>query len=184
MSVGDVKIPRRDFEAPDYLEHPYKTEEEIHARIDELKEMRARMDPEKQFFGLKRLGSSYSIVEPYAFFDGPTEHQRVFNRVVIWGGAFLVCHAAGVLWAKSLTKATWTTGIIRGMMAWPFVGFGAESVGKYITDRRKKKQEIYFHYALMHEDQFPRIERKKYGEILDDWPAKRSLNKLAKSWPW
>lgn len=186
---------------PDDVQH--RSEDDIKARLEELKAKRESFDPKTQFTGLRRLGASYTIAEPLAFFDGPTEEQRKLNYALIYGGCGLVT-ALGVMMTYKLKGGAYLTGLARGAAVAPFGAYGFGKFNEYIIKSSKRKNNILLHYALLNEHEFPVIgklfsnigthwklycsvghslfsyslstERKKYGEVIQNWTPHRSLN--------
>ena len=134
----------------------YRTEDEIKARIDEFHARRETFDPKKHFTGLSRLGSSYTVAEPLALFDGPTPDQRKLTYALIYGGSAFITVVAFLGNAK-IKRASYLTGLTRGLMFAPVFAWGASKFYDYISEVTARKNKILLHYALLHENDFPVI---------------------------
>lgn len=188
------QIIRSRSEVPTDVE--YRTIEDLKARLQELKEKKDSLDKKKHFTGLSRLGSRYTVAEPFAFFDGPTEDQRKLEYGLVYGGGALAMFTAMVLGNKT-KHAKYLTGVLRGLAVAPFGAIFCGEIYKWNIRRQTKVNNVLLHYALLHEKDFPVIgklflifvvlsktnklifkERKKFGEIIRDWVPQRSLHHL------
>ena len=182
--------------------HPHDvqtpTEDEIRARIEELKAKRNSFDPKTQFTGLRRLGPTYTVAEPFAYFDGASADQNRISYALVYGGFGMITYL-GIIWGHKIMNSPFLTGMVRGLISAPIGAYFGGKMYDWNTKRLQRKNNILFHYALLHEKDFPVIgiiisfifrlilnysfifvERKKYGDIIQDWTAHRSLNILGK----
>lgn len=147
-------IQRGRVEVPTDVE--YRTIEELKARLQELKEKKESLDRKTQFTGLSRLGSRYTVAEPFAFFDGPTEDQRKLEYGLVYGGGALTMFTAMVLGSKT-QHARYLTGIFRGLLVAPIGAIFCGELYKWNVRRQTKVNNVLLHYALLHEKDFPVI---------------------------
>lgn len=175
-----------------------RSEAEVLERLEELKANKEKFDPETQFTGLRRIGSKCTVAEPLAYFDWPRPDKEVGTRqlmqIIVGFSGFITSVAL-----FRLKKATYLTGLSTGVLLSIPTGY----IGGLAFDVKRKymkdKRAMLLHYAILNENNFPLIrkfkfefwcynsyftffpERKRFGEILKDWPTQRSLNVLGKN---
>lgn len=174
--MGEVERTR-EFIPNDILE-PSLSEraQRIDERIEELRAKRESFDKETQFVGIRRLPKEYSVVEPFAYFDGPSEYQLRFEKYssIAIGSAIGI---TGVILANKYRNVSYVIGLLRGMATGGPIGGYLGYLGfDFKTKLAKRKHETYFSYALVHENDFPKIERKKFNDVIYDFQTHRSLN--------
>lgn len=145
----------REFLPNDIIE-PSLTErrQRVNERIEELAANKQKFDNEKQFVGIRRLGPTYTIAEPFAYFDSPSVDKLKFDKYTLMGIAFSI--------------TTFTTTIILRTRNYPyFIATGRGFLfsipavfitGKLYDFRRQanlKRHNTFLSYALLHENDFP-----------------------------
>jgi len=132
-------------------------------------------DPVRDFVGIKRLGSSYHFLDPFFKFDGIPHDMKQFDRYfypLVVGSSCLVF---GVMQNYMSRRPLY--GSLVSALAWTAVGVG---IGFYAyhnqQTRAKERDAVMVHYMLLHEHDFPKIERKKFGEIMKPWIPFRTMD--------
>ena len=153
IEVGNLIKRTRTFDPDDTT---FRTEDEIKERLQELNEKRASFDPKTQFCGLRRIGSSYTVAEPFAFFDGPTPNPPKLNYHLGYL-AFGMVGLVGFMMDYKVRHGSYLTGLARGLIAAPVFAYLGSKFYAYHISYQKRKMDILFHYALMKENELPRI---------------------------
>nr|XP_027194168.1 uncharacterized protein LOC113788903 [Dermatophagoides pteronyssinus] len=166
----------REFIPNDIIEPSLSEREKlIDERIEELRKKRESFDPETEFVGIRRLGSSYTAAEPFAYFDGPSQHQLRFVHVTYIGLTSMVM-AGATIFAFHLKTLPYVSCLFRGALSAIPGGYLGHKFFEWRQQFGRKKNNTFFAYALMHENDFPKFERKKFNDITRDFTAHRSLN--------
>ncbi|KAH9527740.1 uncharacterized protein LOC124490994 [Dermatophagoides farinae] len=174
--MSDIVERTREFIPNDIIEPSLAEREKLlDSRIEELRQKRESFDPNTQFVGIRRLGSSYTVAEPFAYFDGPSEQQLRFDHVTFIGlSAFIFAGAA--VFVGQMKNLPHVVSLFRGTLAAIPGGYFGHKFYDFRRQLGRKKNNTYFAYALLHEKDFPKIERKKFNDITRDFTAHRSLN--------
>ncbi|XP_054163582.1 uncharacterized protein LOC128961372 [Oppia nitens] len=138
------------------------------SRYQELRDGRSEWDTPEKFCGMKRLGDSYHPVEAFFKITGlPSDHHK-FDRVWYPLVASVIGFGGAVYTNVQKQRPFWSA-IPRTVAA---VGL-FYAIGEYLwrSSRRRARERdaVLVHYLLVHEQDFPRIERKKFGQIVKPW---------------
>lgn len=125
-------------------------------RIEELRKKRESFDPETEFVGIRRLGSTYTVAEPFAYFDGPSDHQLRFDHYSFIGLAAFITGGATVF-AFHLKTLPYVSSLFRGVLAAIPGGYFGHKCFEWRKELGRKKNNTFFAYALLHENDFPKL---------------------------
>ncbi|CAG2109234.1 unnamed protein product [Medioppia subpectinata] len=144
------------------------------SRYNELKN-RKDWDDKKDFVGLKRLGNSYHPLDPFFKFEGVPNGNDTLDR--IWWpsvcGFMGIAISAGYNWHS---RRPFVSALLPTLVSGA-VGVGVACLmNKYNGRRAQERDAVLIHYLLLHEHEFPRIERKRFGEITMAWTPFRCGN--------
>lgn len=168
------------------------------SRYDELKN-RKDWDEKRDFVGMKRLGSSYHLIDPFFKFESAPEENKKFDKY--WYPFFIGIGFTGAY----ITANYWARRPIFGGLV-PALFCGALGVGVGLTGyhinqvRSRDRDAVLMHYMLLHEHELPTIgiynsfmyyvlcfaldllffiytkARKKFGEIMKPWVPLRTMD--------
>ncbi|KAI7691314.1 hypothetical protein SSS_01923, partial [Sarcoptes scabiei] len=134
-------------------------QQSIDERIIELKNKFESFDPKTQFVGIRRLGNRYTIAEPFAFFEAPNEFQLRFERITSQAMAAVIACAAIITHHRS-KNFSYIVGLARGLIcAGPAYYLGGKCYD-FKVQKQRQRNNLFFSYALLHEKDFPVIEKK------------------------
>jgi len=125
------------------------------SRYQELTTTR-NWDPEKDFVGIKRLGKSYSPLDPFFKFDGVPEDNKTFDKLwypfygfVGFTGAYI----AASYWSRRPLFSGLLPALVSGCLG---IGVGALAYRNQ-QSRARDRDAVMIHYLLLHEQDFPKI---------------------------
>lgn len=152
---------------------------DIYARLNELKKNYESFDFKKHFVGLKRLGDSYTVAEPYAYFDGPNECAIRFGEQILALGSGIAGYTASMLIHKGL-HVSQRVSLIRSLAVAALGAFAGYKMYHVKEQIALDKRNLFFHYALLHEKDFPPI--SKFVAHSKSISNKLSFHRERKDW--
>lgn len=138
----------------------------IDERVDQLKTKLDSLDHTKQFVGMKRLGSSYSVVDPFVLFEVNNPNHIKFERVSSFfgsGALGFLCYFAGL---NNVMKPTLPLAI-KSLACGMVVGYLGLKGYDWTRNMLNDKRNVLFHFALLHEKDFPLIGKEFFYSNLN-----------------
>lgn len=127
------------------------------SRYDELKRQR-NWDPQKQFWGLPRLGDRYHVLEPFFKFEGTPKHMQTFDKIwwpTIGGTAGFLVTLYYLSNGPHKRPPLASLPVYVGMTALG-IGFGWLAL-KRSEKMARDRDAVLIHYGLLHENELPTI---------------------------